>query len=160
MESLVFRAATIYIIIFIILRISGKRTLGEMTTFDLVLLLIISESTQNALINDDKSIVGSALVISTLVGIDIIVSYLTRRFKVADRLLNNVPVIILQNGTPLWDRMKKLRVEVDDILEAARKNQGIESLDQIKFAVLEKDGEISILPKDSNKDIRSSVSVI
>ena len=152
MESVVLRAFIVYFLIFIILRMAGKRTLGEMTAFDLVLLLIISEAVQNALLDSDHSITGSMLVILTLVFADVIVSLGTNKFRALDNLINGIPLIILENGKPIKDRMKKSRVQEDDIMEAARKTQGLESLDQIKFAVLEQDGTISIIPYHLNKE--------
>jgi len=152
MESVILRSLIVYILIFIILRMAGKRTLGEMTAFDLVLLLIISEAVQNALLANDHSITGSMLVILTLVFADVIVSLGTNKFRALDNLINGIPLIILENGKPIKDRMKKSRVQEDDIMEAARKTQGLESLDQIKFAVLEQDGTISIIPYHLNKE--------
>ena len=147
MDSIVLRSALIYFFVFLILRLGGKRTVGEMTTFDLVLLLIISEATQQALIDDDNSITGAMLAITTLVFIDIMLSLISNRFKKADQLFNGVPLIVVINGKPLMERIKKSRLQLNDILEAGRKTQGLESLDQIKYAVLEIDGTISIIPK-------------
>ncbi len=152
MDSIIMRSAVIYIFIFIILRLGGKRTVGEMTTFDLVLLLIISEATQQALLDDDRSITGGMLAITTLVFIDIIVSLLTNKYKGLDNLLNGVPLIIVKDGKPLMERIKKSRLQIEDILEAGRKFQGIESLAQIRYAVLEKDGSISIIPVSDKTD--------
>ncbi len=146
------RALIVYVLVFIILRMAGKRTLGEMTAFDLVLLLIISEAVQNALVDDDKSITGSFLVILTLVFADIMVSLATNRFRFLDSIVNGIPLIILENGKPLKDRMDKARLQEDDILEAARKTQGLENMSQIKYAVLEKDGSISIIPFHLNEN--------
>lgn len=152
MDSIIMRSAVIYIFIFIILRLGGKRTVGEMTTFDLVLLLIISEATQQALLDDDRSITGGMLAITTLVFIDIIVSLLTNKYTGLDNLLNGVPLIIVKDGKPLMERIKKSRLQIEDILEASRKFQGIESLAQIRYAVLEKDGTISIIPVNEKTD--------
>jgi uncharacterized membrane protein YcaP (DUF421 family) len=152
MESVIVRALVVYILIFVILRVADKRTMGEMTAFDLVLLLIISEAVQNALLNDDHSITGSMLVVFTLVLTDVLVSLGTNKFGTFDRLINGIPLIILENGKPLLDRMNKARLQEDDILDAARKTQGLERIDQIKYAVLEKDGSISIVPFEGNKD--------
>ena len=146
MESVVFRALLVYVLLFIILRMAGKRTLGEMTAFDLVLLLIISEAVQNALLNGDHSITGSMLVVLTLVFTDVMVSLGTNQYRFFDSVINGIPLIILENGKPLRDRMRKARLQEDDILEAARKTQGLERMEQIKYAVLETDGSISIIP--------------
>lgn len=147
MESIVIRAAIIYLFVFVILRLSGKRTLGQMTTFDLVLLLIISEATQQALLSDDKSLTGGMMAITTLVFLDIIVSLISHRFRSADKIINSVPLIILKDGKPILDRMEKERISQEEVLEAARIMQGLESLDQVKYAILEVDGSISIIPK-------------
>jgi uncharacterized membrane protein YcaP (DUF421 family) len=152
MESVVFRALLVYVLLFIILRMAGKRTLGEMTAFDLVLLLIISEAVQNALLNGDHSITGSMLVVLTLVFTDVMVSLGTNQYRFFDSVINGIPLIILENGKPLRDRMRKARLQEDDILEAARKTQGLERMEQIKYAVLEKDGSISIIPFYLNQD--------
>ncbi|HEY1008094.1 MAG TPA: YetF domain-containing protein [Sphingobacteriaceae bacterium] len=146
MDSIVVRSAIVYLFVFLILRVGGKRTVGEMTTFDLVLLLIISEATQEALLDGDQSLTGGMLAIGTLIFVDIAVSKLTARFRTVDKVVNSVPVVILKDGKPLADRMQQERVSEEDVLEAARGTHGLESLDQIKYAILEKDGSISIIP--------------
>jgi uncharacterized membrane protein YcaP (DUF421 family) len=152
MESIIIRSAVIYIFVFLILRIGGKRTVGEMTTFDLVLLLIISEATQEALLDGDQSLTGGMMAIGTLIVIDIAVSKLTAKYNVVDKVVNSVPAVILKNGKAINDRMDKERVSEEDILEAARSAHGLESLDQIKYAILEKDGSISIIPHHLNPE--------
>lgn len=144
--DLILRSIIVYVCLLVILRMSGKRTLSEVTTFDFILLLIIGEATQQALLSDDNSIIGALLVIATLVGMDVMFGFFSHRFDWFNKFSNGVPVIIFENGKPLLDRMAKAKINVDDILEAARKTQGIDSLDQVKYAVLEKDGGISIIP--------------
>lgn len=142
----IIRAVFLYIFILIIFRMSGKRTLSEMTTFDFVLLLIIGEATQQALLSHDNSLINAMIVVSTLISLDVLFSIISLRWDLFNKVANGVPVVILENGKPILDRMTKERVEVDDILEAARRMQGLESLEQVKYAVLEKDGNISIIP--------------
>lgn len=151
MESIIIRSIIIYLFIFLILRMAGRRTVSEMTTFDLVLVLIISEAIQQALINDDHSIIGGMLAIVTLVFIDIIVSIVCNKSPIIDKLINGSPMFLLENGKLYLDRMQKARIQMDDILEAGRKTYGIENLDEIKSAILEKDGSISIIPKYKDK---------
>ncbi|MBT1702874.1 DUF421 domain-containing protein [Chryseosolibacter indicus] len=151
MESVIIRSAIVYMFLFVVLRMAGKRTLSEMTTFDLILVLIISEATQQALIDDDHSIMGGMLVILTLVFIDFILAMFSSKFRIFDKIINGVPMFLLENGTLHLDRMKKARVQLEDILEAARKTHGLESIDEIKSAVLEKDGSISVVPKYKDK---------
>lgn len=131
----------------IIFRISGKRTLYEATVFDFVLLLIIAETAEKALLGDDHSMTNSFVLIITLLLADITLSLFKQRFQSFGKVLDGVPVILLDDGKLLHDRLQKVRVDESDILESARELQGLQRLDQIKYAILEKDGKITIIPK-------------
>ena len=143
----VLRAAIIYIALMIIMRLAGKRSLAQITTFDFVLLLIIGEATQQALLGQDFSLTNAIIVIVTLVALDIGLSWVKRHSKVLDKVLDDVPLVIVEDGVALKDRMAKARVDEEDVLNAARHLQGLERLDQIRYAVLERSGGISIIPK-------------
>lgn len=145
----VLRALAIYLFLVVVFRISGKRTLAEVTTFDFVLLLIISEATQQALLGDDFSVTMAFLVITTLIGLDIFFSLVQRRFKPVDRLMSGLPLVLVDNGRLLHERLKKVRVDEAEILHSARQLHGLERMDQVKYAVLETSGGISIVPRDS-----------
>jgi uncharacterized membrane protein YcaP (DUF421 family) len=144
----VLRAVAVYGVLLMLFRISGKRTLAQTTTFDFVLLLILGEATQQGLIGDDFSVTKALLLVTTLLGIDIGKSLLQDRFPKLGIALEGAPLVILEDGEPIRERLKKARVEVDDILEAGRLLHGLERMNQMKFAVLERDGAISIIPKD------------
>lgn len=146
MESVI-RPALVYLFLLVLLRLTGKRTLAQVTTFDFVLLLIISEATQQALIGEDNSMINCAIVVSTLIGLNILMSLLKQRSAWIDRLLDDIPLVIVADGKPLKDRMVKARVDEDDVLDAARENHGLERMDQIRHAILERDGAISIIPR-------------
>jgi len=146
MES-VLRGAAVYLFLLVVLRASGKRALSQVTTFDFVLLLIISETTQQALLGEDFSLTNAFIVILTLAVVDQGFSLLGRRWRLFERLTEGLPLVILENGRLLEDRMRKENISREDILEAARENQGLERLEQIKYAVLERHGGISIIPK-------------
>lgn len=143
----VIRAIAVYLFMLVLIRIVGRRTLTQATTFDLILLIIVSEATQNALLGDDNSMVNSLLVITTLIGIDILFSLWKQRSSYVEKLLDGVPLVLVEDGELLADRMQKSRVGEDDILMAARELQGLERIEQIRFAVLERNGRISIIPK-------------
>jgi uncharacterized membrane protein YcaP (DUF421 family) len=143
----VLRGLSVYIFLLIIFRISGKRSLGQVTSFDFVLLLIIAETTQQALLGDDYSVTNAFLLIGTLFGVDIGLSLLKQRSAKLDQLLEGAPLVIVEEGKPLKDRMDKVRVDEDDILHAARELQGLERMEQIKYAVLERNGDITVVPK-------------
>ena len=146
MES-VFRAAAVYLFLLVVFRLAGHRTLAQITTFDFVLLLIISEAIQQALIGNDNSMINAALIVLTLAGLNVALSVLKQRSKLAEKVLEDVPLVLVSDGRLLQERMDKVRVDTDDILEAARESHGLERLDQIKMAVLERSGEISIIPR-------------
>ena len=142
----VLRAASIYVALLVLFRLAGRRSLAEITPFDLILLLIIGEATQQALLGDDFSITNSLLVISTLVVIDVGLSMLKLRSRAVGRWLDGTPTLVVENGRPLKARMAEARLQDDDILQAARQSQGLERMDQIKYAILEPNGKISIIP--------------
>lgn len=143
----VLRAAAMYVFLLVLMRVSGRRTLAQMTPFDLVLLLIVAEATQQGLVGDDFSITNAVVVVVTLIGADILVTFLTHRSRGLDRWVNGVPLILIHDGEVIDDRLKKARIDLDDILQQARATQGLERLDQIKYAVLERGGDISIIPR-------------
>jgi uncharacterized membrane protein YcaP (DUF421 family) len=143
----VIRAVLIYFFVWLMFRIAGKRTLAEATTFDFVLLLIISEATQQGLLGQDFSVTNACLVITTLVGLDIAMSLLKRWSPRLERMMDGQPLILVDDGRVLTERMHRARVDENDILEAARRLRGLERLDQIRFAVLEQSGGITIVPK-------------
>jgi uncharacterized membrane protein YcaP (DUF421 family) len=150
MES-VLRAASIYVILLILFRITGRRTLSEMTSFDFVLLLIIGESTQQALLGEDFSLTNAFLVIVTLMTLDVAISLWKQRSSRTNRIIEGVPTILVEGGRPLRALMDKARVREEEIMEAARRTQGLERMEQIKFAVLEVSGGISIIPDESRR---------
>ena len=146
MMNPVVRGLAVYIFLVIIFRFIGKRSLSQSTTFDLILLLIISEVTQQALVGEDFSVTGAFILITTLIGADLLFSGIKNRFDWFDKVAEGMPMIIVDHGKPLEKRMAKTRVEEEDILEAARNKHGLERMEQIKYAVLEKNGDISIIP--------------
>lgn len=145
--EIILRTAAVYVVVWALFRISGKRTLKEMTTFDFVLLLIVSECTQQALIGHDYSVTGAAMAVGTLLGVDIGLSILKRRFQSVEKVLDNVPVLLIERGHVHQERLQKERVDEEDILAAAREVHGIGHLDRIDYAILETNGAISIIPK-------------
>ncbi|MER0802969.1 YetF domain-containing protein [Pseudomonas aeruginosa] len=141
----VLRAAALYLVLLVLFRIAGRRSLTDITTFDL-LLMIIGEATQQALLGDDFSLVNAILVIVTLIVIDVGLSLLKLRHPKIDTLIEGSPTLIVEYGRPLRARLAEARLREEDILLAARETQGLERMEQIRFAILEKNGKISIIP--------------
>jgi uncharacterized membrane protein YcaP (DUF421 family) len=144
----ILRIIAMYGFLVVVFRIAGNRALSEATTFDLLMLLIISETTQQAMVDDDHSMTHSFLLVLTLVGVDRVLAYLKQRSPAAERILEGVPLVLMQDGELLKDRMDKVQVDEGDIIEAARELRGLERLEQIKYAVLERSGTITIIPKE------------
>jgi uncharacterized membrane protein YcaP (DUF421 family) len=145
MEPII-RAAAIYLFLLVVFRIAGNRSFAQLTSFDFVLLLIIAEATQQGLIGNDFSVTTAFLVITTLLAIDIALSLLKQRSPRLEKWIDGVPLIVVENGIPLKERMERSRIDEKDILTAARQKQGLERMDQIKYAILERSGGISIIP--------------
>ncbi len=148
MESVI-RAAIVYGFLMLLFRILGKRTLAEVTTFDVALLLIISEATQPGLMGQDSSLMNSMIVITTLLGLDTLIGRLCDRMPMLQQILQDTPLILIEEGKVLQDRLDKEGVDLEEIMAAARQAHGLERLEQIKYAVLERTGGISIIPKQA-----------
>ncbi|MCX7515144.1 DUF421 domain-containing protein [Frateuria sp. STR12] len=148
MESVI-RGVVVYAFLFLVFRIAGKRTLAQTSPFELVLLLIISETTQQAMVDSDHSVTNAFLLIMTLVGLSIALSIIKHRSRAASRWLEGLPVRVVRDG--VWDKKvgDKMRVDESEVLTAARTKQGLERMDQIKHATVENDGTISIVPRDA-----------
>ena len=146
--EMVLRALAIYLVLMVVFKIAGRRALMQMTSFDRILLLIISEATQQALLGNDFSITGAALTIITLVVVDMLFGYLKRYLPGVEAAIDGTPVILVENGRLLEKKMKQADISYDDIMAFARNGQGIDKLADIKYAILEQNGHISIIPAD------------
>ncbi|MDT3411008.1 DUF421 domain-containing protein [Kosakonia cowanii] len=147
--DMVLRAVAIYLVLMVVFKIAGRRALLQMTSFDLILLLIISEATQQALLGNDFSVTGAALTIITLVVVDILFGKLKKYVKGAENFIDGTPVVLVEHGEMLPEKMREADISRADIMLSARNNQGIVDLAEIKFAILERNGHISIIPKNS-----------
>jgi uncharacterized membrane protein YcaP (DUF421 family) len=146
--DLVIRGIVVYVFLNLVMRAAGNRQLSQVTAIDLVLLLIISEVTQQAFIGaQDFSVTAAIVLILTLVGADLALSFLRRRVEALDLVLGGVPMLLVDEGKPVKKVMDKERLGEREIMAAAREKQGLESLDDVKYAVLERDGVISVIPK-------------
>jgi uncharacterized membrane protein YcaP (DUF421 family) len=140
------RAVGVYAFLLVVFRVSGRRTLAQVTNFDLILVLIIGDATQQALIGDDYSIAGGLVAVSTLVILDVGLARAKVRWPAVDVLVDGLPLPIIRHGVPSTERMASEGVTTDDVLTAAREAHGLSRTDQIAFAVLEQSGGISIVP--------------
>lgn len=147
----VLRGLAIFVVLLLVFRISGKRTLHETTTFDFVLILIISETVQQAMIDNDNSVTNAFILIVTLVGVNVVFSLLKQRYKWFAKITEGTPVVVIEGGHIHHDRMAKERIDEDDVLNSARERHGLRGMDEVESAVLERDGSISVIPRDRAK---------
>ena len=143
----VLRAVVVYVVLLAIFRVAGKRSLSEASTFDLVLTLIISESIQQALIDNDNSLTNALLLVLTLVGFDILLAHVKQRVPAVARVLDGLPVVLMQQGELQRDRMRRERVDEADLRSAAREQHGLETLEQVEHVVLEESGTLTVIPR-------------
>ncbi len=150
MDALVIagKTAVIYIFLIIGLRLLGKRELGQMTVYDLVLIVVIANSVQNAMVGSDTTLAGGLVAAITLLIINRFFTWLLIRHPEFRHMMLGVPVLVVRDGHFLYDAMRKEGITREHILAAMREHS-IGSLDQIQMAVLEVDGSISIVPREA-----------
>ncbi len=148
--EIVLRTGVIYLLVLIGVRLSGKREVGQMTPFDLTLLLLLSNSVQNAMTGPDTSLSGGVIAACTLLLLNYLVadiSGLNRRFR---RLIQGQPSLLVHDGKVIESHLAKEHVSMDELHRALREH-GINSVDQVALSVLEVDGSISCLKYDEIK---------
>lgn len=144
--EIVLRTFVVYLVVLILLRTAGKRELGQMTPFDLVVILVIANAVQNAMTGGDNSLIGGVLAAATLTFVNIAVGRWGTMVPVLRRLVASQPTLLLQDGRPIKENLTKERIDIEE-LEMAARQHGIPALDEVAAAVLEEDGSISIIPK-------------
>jgi uncharacterized membrane protein YcaP (DUF421 family) len=146
--DLVLRALAVYVAIFAFTRILGRRELSSLQPFDLILLIVIGDLIQNGVTQNDLSVTGVLIVIATMGAAQVVTSYLSFRFSKLRPILEGEPIILVQNGKVIDRNMRRERLCLDDLAEQARKSE-VESLDEVKWAVLETNGDISFIKNHS-----------
>ena len=147
LPGIVIRSAIIYGFLVIALRIGGKREVGQLSTPDLVVLLIVANGAQNAMVGDNTTLIGGVVACITVLVLARIVQVITARSSLASKALIGEPRILVRDGATLTKAMHEEEIS-DDELMAALREHGVEKIDEVRLAVLEVDGSISILPTD------------
>ena len=144
--DLALRAVYMFALIYVLMRVIGRRELSSLEPFDLILLIVLGDAIQQGLTQDDYSVTGAVIVVGTLAGLQVIVSYLSFRVPRLRPILDGEPIVIVEDGDPIERNLKRERLTVEEIMEEARQQQ-IGSLDEIQWAVLETSGTISFVKK-------------
>src|SRR3954452_8094654 len=144
--DLVFRAAAIFFFLYVITRVIGRRELASLEPFDIILLVVIGDLIQQGVTKSDYSVTGAMTVIATFAALTVFISWINLRFKRLRLALDGQPIVLVMDGKVLEGNLRRERMSIDE-LEAEARLQQAESLDDVKLAVLETGGNISVLPK-------------
>ncbi|HUO07980.1 MAG TPA: YetF domain-containing protein [Phycisphaerae bacterium] len=147
----VLRGFVIYFFVLILLRITGKRQVGQLAPFDLVLLLVLSNAVQNAMNGGDNSVTGGIVSACTLVGLNYFVGYLTFKSKFLEALIEGRPVVLIHNGVTNHRNMNCVRMTMHE-LNAALREAGCCGAHEVQLAVLENSGNITVIPKHGHQN--------
>jgi uncharacterized membrane protein YcaP (DUF421 family) len=139
------RTVAVYAVILVGLRLAGKRELGQMTVFDLVVLLLIANAVQNAMVGPDTSLMGGLLAAVILLVFNTIIARLRLRSPILRRLVEGTPTLLVLRGEPIPDHLQREGID-QETLEASLREHGVENLSDVEMAVLEIDGSISVVP--------------
>jgi uncharacterized membrane protein YcaP (DUF421 family) len=145
--DIVIRAAVAFVFILLLTRIVGRRELSSLEPFDLVLLVTIGDLVQQGVTQNDFSVTGMGLAIGTIAMLTVLISYLPWRFRALRPMLEGHPIILIEDGNVIERNVRRNRLTQEEIAAEARSQQ-IDSLEQIRWAVLETSGKISFIKKD------------
>jgi uncharacterized membrane protein YcaP (DUF421 family) len=147
--NIVLRTVIIYGALLVGLRLAGKRELGQMTPFDLVVILLIANAVQNAMVGSDVSVTGGLIAAAALVTINYGVALARERLPLFKRAVEGSPTVLINDGTFVAENLRREQLSDDEVLMAIREH-GVAELKDVKLAVLETDGSISIVPADAH----------
>jgi uncharacterized membrane protein YcaP (DUF421 family) len=142
------RTLVVYLALIVLLRVSGKRQLGQMTPFDLVVLLVISNAVQNAMVGPDTSLAGGLLAAATLIGLNWLVDRLGLLSGWFRERLTGRPTLLIHDGQLLGEHLRREGINREEFMQALREH-GVDDLVRVKLAVLEVDGTISVVPSEA-----------
>jgi uncharacterized membrane protein YcaP (DUF421 family) len=143
------RAAVLYAFILLVTRVVGRRELSSLSPFDLILLIVLGDAIQQGLTQDDYSVTGAMIAVSTLASLQVLTSYLSFRSQRARKVLEGQPIVLIENGRIIERNVKRERMTPDEIADEMRTNQ-IGSFDEVQWGILESNGSISFVKKQSS----------
>lgn len=156
--NIIISSVVVYVFIIIAIRVTGKKELSQLSVVDLVFILLISNAVQNAMVGPDTSLVGGLVAAGALFAINFVLKNLMFRFPGFGKLLQGEPVMLVYNGKLNAENMKRARLSMEELLEAIREH-GVSGIEEVNLAVLEVDGNISVLSGDfQNRTVRKRKS--
>ena len=142
----VLRAVAVYVVLLALIRLSGKRTMGQFTPFDMLLIVLLGTAVQNSLIGDDVSLLGGLLLAAVLIALNWCVAWMTSRSRRAERTIEGAPVVLARNGK-LFERVLQRELVSDSDFQEALRMNNVEDVSEVELALLETNGSISVVPK-------------
>lgn len=144
--DLVLRAIVVFFFVLVLTRVIGRRELSQLAPFDLILLIILGDALQQGLTQDDYSVTGSVLVVGTFAVLQVCMSWLGFRFPPLRPILEGEPLVIVEDGKAIERNLRRERLTIEEVMESARLHE-IASLSEVRWAIIERNGEISFLKK-------------
>ena len=147
--DIVFRGIFVFVFLYVLMRMIGRRELSSLEPFDLILLIVLGDAVQQGLTQDDYSLTGAFLAIGTIAVLQLVVSYANFRFPKLRPVLDGEPIVVVQDGKPIEKNLRRERVTIEDLAAAARK-QSIAKIEDVQWAVMETSGAISFIKKQDS----------
>jgi len=147
--DLVIRAVVLYVFVIVLMRVVGRRELSSLTPVDLVLLIVLGDAMQQGLTQDDYSMTGTVTVLTSIAVLQVVTSYLAYRSKRLRKLLEGEPIVLIDDGRLIERNLKRERLRPEDVAEEMR-IEGIGSYDEVRWGILESNGQFSFVKKDSS----------
>ena len=151
LPEIVLRTALVYLFLVVVLRITGKREVGQMSILELIVILLISDAVQNSMVGDNTTLLGGMVAVLTLFGIDLLLKAIAARSRPVRAALEGEPRLLVRDGTLLTHALNEENVEPREVEAAVRANN-LAGIEDVRFAVLETDGSISVVPKSTESD--------
>ncbi|SHK18059.1 YetF domain-containing protein [Paramaledivibacter caminithermalis] len=155
MITIFIRTTILYILVVIAIRIMGKAELSELQPYELVIIIMIAELASLSMESVEMPFINGVIAMSTLVFLQVIISFLTLKSEKARAIICGKPSILIQNGNIVERELKKLRININDLIEQLR-IKNFQNIDDIEFAILETNGELSVIPKSSKRPLTPS----
>ena len=147
--DLVIRAAVVFFFIFFVTRVVGRRQLSDLEPFDFILLVVLGDLVQQGITQSDESVTGTLTVISTIALLSVAVSWVSFRVKRVRLITEGEPIVLVQDGRPIEQNLRRERITIEDVEEQLRHSQ-LSSVSELRWAILENDGKISCIPRDGS----------
>jgi uncharacterized membrane protein YcaP (DUF421 family) len=140
------RAVALFLFMYLLTRVIGRRELSSLQPFDQILLIVLGDTIQQGLTQDDYSVTGAVIAVGTIAGLQVLTSWSAFRFPRVRRLLNGHPIVLVQDGRVIEKNLRRERLTIEDLTEQARANQ-VTSLEDVQWAIFEPSGSISFITK-------------